>query len=360
MFKVADYLIQSQSTVALNGFAQLRPLDTRGASSAVYSMWVLTTALAKLVAGRISGRLAGVHVNMAEGLSAFRKGVIVIAARALGLPVVLHLHAAKLHRFYQRLPRPMRGLLRWVFARATACVVLGAASKRFVVEQLKVPLQKVEIVINGVPEPTVARRRAEASQVQQILFLGNLSQRKGVSDLLQALALPGFERSRLEVHIAGGGDLETYQAEAHQLAIDSFVKFTGWADQTKAATLLAAADVLVLPSYDEGLPLVILEAMANGVAVVCTPVGEIPEVFSDGINACFVQPGNPQSIASGLQKVLNDPALRQTLERNGRNFFERQFSLASFFEGVARVHRKYIGTSGQFEASTISSRHSPR
>lgn len=360
MFKVADYLIQSQSPRAEEGFAELRPLDTRGASNAVYSLWVLTTALAKLARGRLDGHLAGVHVNMAEGLSVFRKGLVVVVGRALGLPVILHMHAAKMPLFYHSLPRPMRVLIRWVFSKATACIVLGSASQRFVVEELRVPAQRVEIVINGVPEPTVVRRRAEESQVQRVLFLGNLSQRKGVSDLLQALALPGFDRSRLEVDIAGGGDLEAYRAEARGLGIDQFVKFIGWADQRKAAELLANADVLVLPSYDEGLPLVILEALGNGVAVVCTAVGEIPGAFSDGVEACFVLPGDPVSIASGLQRVLNDPLLRQTLESNGRNIFEQRYSLARFFHGIARIHRKYIGVSGQLKDSHMPLQQSSR
>ena len=67
---------------------------------------------------------------------------------------------------------------------------------------------------------------------------------------------------------------------------------------------MAAADVLVLPSYDEGLPLVILEALAIAVAVVCTPVGEIPTALSNGVNAHFVKPGDVAGIAAGLHRTL--------------------------------------------------------
>ena len=301
----------------------------------------------KMVAGRISGNLAGLHVNMAERLSLVRKSLVVVVGRALGLPVVLHVHAAQLHHFYRGLPKSMQWLIRRVFSMPTVCIVLGDASKAFLVSELRVPPERIEIVINGVPEPVVPRREADTAARQRVLFLGNLSERKGVSDLLRALALPILDRARLDVRIVGGGDIQLYQRLAEQLGVDKFVHFEGWADQSAAAHQLATADVLVLPSYDEGLPLVILEALANGVAVVCTPVGEIPGALTDGVNAIFVQAGDAASIATGLHAVLGNPVLRETLERNGRSIFQQQFSLSRFFESIARIHRKYIGISAR-------------
>jgi glycosyltransferase involved in cell wall biosynthesis len=349
MFKVADYLIQAQassSAIASADAAELRPLDTRGGANALYSFWVLAGALARIARGRLSGRLAGVHVNMAERLSLFRKGAVIVACRAVGVPVVLHLHAAQLHHFYHSLPRPLRALTRWVFSLPASVVVLGTAARRFVIEDLGVAGDRVDIVINGVPEPTHARRIAADDGVQRVLFLGNLSERKGVSDLLQALAVPGFDTARLEVTIAGGGDVQAYEGKARALGIDGFVRFAGWSDQQQVARLMARTDVLVLPSYDEGLPLVILEALANGVAVVCTPVGEIPSVLEDGVNACFVQPGDIAGIAAALQRVLQQPGLRASLENNGRALYEKKFSMARFFSSVAHIHQRDFGVAG--------------
>lgn len=349
MFKVADYLIQAQassSAIASADAAELRPLDTRGGANALYSFWVLAGALARIARGRLNGRLAGVHVNMAERLSLFRKGAVVVACRAVGVPVVLHLHAAQLHQFYHSLPRPLQALTRWVFSLPASCVVLGTAARRFVIEELGVAEERVDIVINGVPEPTHARRIATDDGVQRVLFLGNLSERKGVSDLLQALALPGLDTARLEVTIAGGGDVQAYEGKARALGIDGFVRFAGWSDQQQVARLMARTDVLVLPSYDEGLPLVILEALANGVAVVCTPVGEIPSVLEDGVNACFVQPGDVAGIAAALQQVLQQPELRSSLESNGRALYEQKFSMARFFSSVAHIHQRDFGVAG--------------
>src|SRR6478752_7982566 len=176
MFKVVDYLIQSQARDAPAHTAQLRPLDTRGGGSAFSSGWILLTALAKLVRGRLGGNLAGVHVNMAERLSVVRKGAIIVVCRAIGVPVVLHLHAAQLPQFYHSLPQPLQRLMRWIFSLPASVVVLGTASQRFVMQELRVPGGRLEILNNGVPEPARRRERAAAGSARRVLFVGNLSE----------------------------------------------------------------------------------------------------------------------------------------------------------------------------------------
>jgi glycosyltransferase involved in cell wall biosynthesis len=346
IFKVVDYLIQAQAPWASRSCAQLRPLDTRGGGHAFFSMWVLFTALLKISIGRVQGGLAGVHVNIAERLSLVRKGIIVLACRLLGVPVVLHLHA-QMRGFYRRLPRPLRRLTSWVFSLASGVIVIGPAAYQFVTEELGVPREHVELVFNGVPEPAEPHRKPRSGDVQQLLFLGRLSDLKGLADLLQALAQPGFDRDRVQLTVAGGGDVAGYQAKARALGIGGQVRFEGLCDQARVARLLAQADVLVLPSYDEVLPLVILEALAHRVAVVCTPVGEIPSVLCDGVNAAFVTPGDVDGLAQTLRRVLEHPSTRESLARNGHALYEQQFSMAHFFTAIARIHRRHFGVAAQ-------------
>ena len=344
MYKVADYLIQSQSHHATTGAARLRPLDTRGTAGAALSLAALAGALARIAWGRINGGLAGVHVNMGERMSLFRKGVIIGACRAMGVPVVVHLHAQMEH-FYRALPPWLQRLTRRAFVMATGVVVIGPAARRFVVDVLRVPARRVDIIINGVPEAIVDAGEDRGDGPCRLLFVGNLSDRKGLLDLLHALA--SLDTSGLQVTIAGGGDVARYRRRARELGLDSLVRFEGWCDQARTRQLLAASHVLVLPSYDEVLPLAILEALAHGVAVVTTPVGEIPALLTHGSNALFVPPGDPAGLAAGLQQVLREPGLREKLARNGRRLYEERFGLADFFGRVASVHRRHFGVAAQ-------------
>ncbi|WP_239024384.1 glycosyltransferase family 4 protein [Ramlibacter humi] len=354
MYKVADYLIQSQAE--RDDGPVLKPLDTRGEGGAAASLVQVFRAVKQLVKDRMARRVAGVHVNMAERLDFVRESIILIACRLLGIPTVLHLHAAQLHHSYRRFPAPLKAVVRWIFSLPQACVVLGRMSAQFVTDDLKVPAERVEIVINGVPEPVAERRPFTLHGVPRVLFVGNLSERKGVSDLLQSLAQPALAGVPLHLTLVGGGDVAGYAAQAERLKVAHKVHFHGWAGQAELAKLLADADVLVLPSYDEGLPLAILEALAHGVAVVCTPVGEIPHVLSHRMNACFVEPGDPASIARGLAQVLTEHELRERLEQNGRALYDEQFSLARFSIAIARIHQRQFGLSAPLVSNTLEVR----
>lgn len=350
MFKVADYLVHAQAQGNTAAGARLLPLDTRGAGSAAASLVVLAGALARLAWGRLRGEVAGVHVNVAERLSLVRKSVLIATCRALGLPVVLHLHAAQLHRAWPGLPGPVRSLVRWVFSLPQCCIVLGQASARFMSQELGVPRERIKVVVNGVPAPTLPRNLR--SDGLNLLFVGNLSARKGVPELLRAMNLPSLAKLPVTLTLAGGGSLEPWRAMAKELGVARRVRFEGWTDAPRLAQLMAQADALVLPSRDEGLPLAILEALAQGVPVVCTPVGEIPHQLVGDTHAVFVPPGDAHALAIGLARVLGDARLRETLSRNGHELWRRRFSLRPFFFEVAAVHARYFGLAASPSIST--------
>lgn len=353
MYKVADYLIQAQAPRTPDHAAQLRPLDTYGPGSASRSLLSVGKAMWKIARGRMSGGLAGVHVNMAERLSMVRKGIIVTTCHLLRVPVVIHLHA-QTKTFYRSLPLFAQDMVRWMFSLASSVVVIGSGPRRFVIEDLGVDPKKVDIVINGVPGPAAApERRIAADGIRRVLFVGRLTELKGVGDLLEALAKADVDRSKVEVTLAGNGEDERFKAQAKALGIDSFVHFAGWCDQAKIDELLAKSDLLVLPSHDEVMPLVVLEALGRGVAVVCTPVGELPTVLSDGENARFVPVGDVDQLARTLGDVLNDDGVLLRLGRAGRELYERQFSLQRFFTSMARVHQRHFGISGKLPGTEV-------
>jgi glycosyltransferase involved in cell wall biosynthesis len=352
MYRVADYLIQAQASQAAPHSAKLRPLDTRGEGSAWASLLVLAKAMGRIARARFEGRLAGVHVNMAEKLSLFRKGMIVVTCFLLRVPVIVHLHATMKH-YYHGLPGIAQEIVRWMFSLVTGVIVIGSEPRRFVIDELGVPAKKVDIVINGVPDTARARVPAKPG-IKRVAFVGTLCERKGVSWLLQALAKAPLDRGKVEVTLAGNGDLPRYKAEAKALGIYDWIDFAGWHDQDEVEELLARSDILVLPSRDEVLPLVILEALANRVAVLTTPVGETPMVLEDGETARFVPVGDVDALAAALAELANDDELVARLAANGRTAYEQQFSLDRFFTSIARIHRRHFGVSGQLPQPEVA------
>ena len=347
MFKVAEYLISAQHQVQGGEAVALRPLDTRGGGSAAASLLFLTLAMLRVLRGRLSGRLAGVHVNMAERMSFVRKGAIVVTCWMLGVPSIIHLHC-EMRSFYLRMPAMGQRLTRWIFSLPASVVVIGTLGRRFVTDDLGVPEERVDLVENGVPGPATAPARPEpaAGGVPSLLFVGRMCDAKGVVDLLQAAARAHANGTALRLTFAGGGpEVERYAQLASSLGIASITHFAGWCDQQKVDRLLSEASALVLPSHDEVLPLVVLEALAHGLPVICTPVGELPHVFEDGVHVRFVPARQPETLAAVLQATLGDAQFMRTLSANGRAIYEERFSMPRFFTRIARVHGLRFGTS---------------
>jgi glycosyltransferase involved in cell wall biosynthesis len=337
--RVSDYLMQAARADA--GMPNYVAIDSRGSGHVLWSPFYVLLAMARIGVGAICRNVAVVHFNVGERGSLWRKGALILWAHALRLPTVLHLHAAQLLQHHARLPEPLRKLVRAIFRSADCCIVPGDPWRRFVIEELGVDAGKVVTLRNGVPRAMFTHRPRPFDRQLRILFLGNLMERKGVGDLLEALARQPLSGMNWRATFAGGGAIELYRRKADSLGLLPRVDFAGWVDQRRAAELLAASDVLVLPSFDEGLPLVILEALTAGVPVVCSPVGAIPEVLEDGKSAVFVQPGDTQGLADALAELGRDAALRERLAREGRALYDREFSLEIFAARVVAIYRTY-------------------
>ena len=147
--------------------------------------------------------------------------------------------------------------------------------------------------------PRRGRRPAVAAGPPHLVFLGHLSARKGVPELLEALASPALAALPWRATLAGGGPVDEFRARAAALGLADRVAFPGWIDQPAASALCAAADILVLPSHAEGLAMSVLEGLAHGLAVVATPVGAHAEVIEPEQSGLLVPPGDVAALARG-------------------------------------------------------------
>jgi glycosyltransferase involved in cell wall biosynthesis len=166
-------------------------------------------------------------------------------------------------------------------------------------------------------------RRAVGDTVS-VLCLGRLVERKGHRFLIEAIA--GIEG--MELVIAGDGpERRNLEELAKSLGVSNRIEFAGLVGQDEALELYHHADVFCLPSLAEGLPTVLIEAMACGVAVVSTRIDGVPELISDGEDGLLCEAGDPGALAAALQRLVGDPAERERLGRAGRAKVERLHDL---------------------------------
>ena len=184
---------------------------------------------------RSFGKVALVHVNVGDHGSMLRKGLIIFASRLAAVPVLLHLHAVQHERFYASSGRLQRLFIRNIFHTASLCVGLGKNWEQWLLEVIQLPPQKVATLSNGVCLPMICREDHAEREEVQILFLGNLLERKGVSDLITALSNI-CQTPPWRLTLAGGGDIPHYRQIAETLRIGANVNFVGWLIRQRCST----------------------------------------------------------------------------------------------------------------------------
>ncbi len=186
---------------------------------------------------------------------------------------------------------------------------------------------RLHIVHCGV-DPAQFPAVTHAGPGHRLLFVGRLTAVKGVPILLEALAKLRKDRPNLVLTIAGDGpDRTRLEAMVLRLNLSAHVRFAGYQSQLQVRTHLQETDVFVLPSFAEGVPVVLMEAMAAGVPVVTTRIAGIPELVEDGISGLLTSPGDAESFAAAIGKLLDDPDLRVRLGRAGRSKVAAEFDI---------------------------------
>ncbi|HEY0031980.1 MAG TPA: glycosyltransferase family 4 protein, partial [Devosia sp.] len=269
-----------------------RFLPTRGSGSVLLSPIYTAAFCLRMLAARLQGRVDVVHINLSSFGSTYRKLIIANCARLLLVPYVLHLHGAEYQSFWHE-DGMMSLYIRNMFEHASQIVVLGRVWRDFIIRRAPRAEGKITIVPNATQVPELVTRGGGDSV--HILFLGRIGDRKGVPQLGEALhrmkALGGWRAT-----IAGDGAVEEARQKAVELGLSERVVIPGWVGPHDVAQLIASADILVLPSFAENLPVSVIEGMAAGLAVVTTPVGAVEDIIVDGETGLLVPPGDVDAL----------------------------------------------------------------
>ncbi len=332
-----QYLIQEWATTP--GAPQVRVIDTRGQGGMASMGLHFLKAVGQLLYLGVLGRIDLMHIHMSAYGSALRKGILTLLGALLGIPVIVHMHGSNFREFYFNLPGRCQKLLGFVLNRARFVIVLGSGWRDLLISDLHVAQERIAVIFNGVPRPAdVGGTELSCDEIARIVFLGQLGERKGVPDLLAAFQSPRLLSKHWTATIAGDGAVEEFRAAVAEAGLGDRVMLPGWVDSHAANDLLRRADIFVLPSHFEAMPIAILEALAHGVAVVATPVGAIPEFLTDGQNAVLVPPGAPDQLADAIARLIEDANERRRLGVAGREIFRDRFDIRVAAERVLALY----------------------
>lgn len=247
------------------------------------------------------------HAHTAAGTDFKRTSIMVNIAKRNGLKVVLHSHASSFKDFYRDSSEKKKEWIRGVLSKADVLIVLSESWKAYFIE-IGVPREKIVILHNITAYPQIKNVEKRKDKIR-LLFMGEIGQRKGVFDLLRAIGHHKEElEDKIEVRIGGNKNEEQLLNAIKEYKLEKFVRFEGFVSGEKKIELLNWANLFILPSFNEGLPISILEAMSYKIPIISTPVGGIPEVVDES-NGVLVTPGNDEEIFSAIKKYVDNHQL---------------------------------------------------
>jgi L-malate glycosyltransferase len=222
---------------------------------------------------------------------------------------------------------------RWTRRLCDRVVAVSEATRWAMIEQERCDAGRIVVIGNGVdcarfrPRDPAAARRALGVPLEALVIgaIGRLSPKKGFHDLIAATAQLGVGARPLELVLVGEGpERDRLEALARSVGLGERARFVGHRGDVE--DLYPAFDVFVLPSYEEGSPNALLEAMASGCAVVATGVGGTPEILEPGLGR-LIAPGDPAGLAAALEELLRDPTLRRRLGERARVRVEERYEI---------------------------------
>lgn len=247
--------------------------------------------------------------------------VTMLAAELAAIPFSITLHGPEIFQSAQR----WRLDAKIARAKFVACISEHGRQQAMQFSD-EAHWHKLKVVRCGVNPSLYAAAPAVERTGRDLLFVGRLEERKGVKFLLEAMAQLKARGSDVRLNIVGNGpQKEALQRQTAALSLEAVVTFAGTQDEAGVAEALRHADLLVVPSLSEGLPVVIMEALASGVPVVASDVDGIPELVRDGETGWLVPPADQQVLAESMEQLLVDPGLRQRMGAAGRQLVASEY-----------------------------------
>lgn len=320
---------------------EIQHISTHEDGPTLRKIAVFWQALGKLLLTLLRRETHLVHSHFSERGSVFRNAIAIAICRAFRQPVILHAHGSEFKPFYAQLPKAARQLLGLIFRQCSRIIVLSESWKDFYTATLNFTSQQVAVLPNAIEFPSELPNR-KGSDKATLVFLGRMGQRKGTFDLIEAFAVLSAEvKAKAELILAGDGEVEKVRQLVETLDLESHTTVFDWVDSQQRNALLQQADAFVLPSYNEGLPMAVLEAMSWGLPVITTPVGGIPEVVKHNRNGLLINPGDISQLSGAIQSLIENETLRLLLGTTARKDVA-PFDIDRYCGSLASLYRSVL------------------
>lgn len=290
-------------------------IPTHKAGSALLKIYTFFIGLLKISYTLLRNRsIIIVHIHGSSYDSFYRKFIcFVISKYIFRKKIVYHIHSGKFHLFFTQSKTNVKKMIRNIINNVDCLICLSESWKQFFEDNFNP--KKVNVLPNIIDYPIIKDRNKDDKKII-FLFLGLIGSNKGIFDLIEVIKdnYHAFD-GKIELIVGGNGEVDRLQNLIGKYQIAHIVKFVGWVQNEVKIQYLQDSDVYILPSYNEGLPISILEAMSYGKPVISTNVGGIPEVVKNNENGFLITPGNLEQIEQSMRYFMVNP---QDIEKFGK------------------------------------------
>lgn len=276
-----------------------------------------------------------VHIHMAQNGSFYRKSMLFILARIMKVQTILHVHASQFDEFYQKQSSFKKRYTRWVFESADSVVVLSETWKSFYESIAEANFIVIENAVN-VPEENQYR-----SESKSLVSFGRLGKRKGTFDILKVAKGIESRHPEYKFVLYGDGDIEEVKQEITRNQLTN-VEIGGWISGAEKEKILNECRLHLLPSYQEGMPMAILETMAHGIPNVSSTVGGIPKVIESGINGLLIEAGNIEELEKAILLLLEDNVVNSQISGASYQTIQKHFSIENYHKKWSELYKNTV------------------
>lgn len=283
----------------------------------------------------INRKIDIVHVHMSHRGSFYRKALYVKLSKILGKKTIIHLHGSQFDKFYENeLNKNKKKYIEKVFNSADKVIVLSEEWQEKILSWFKCD---VEVLHNAVFIPEKINYNNNS---KNITLLGRLNERKGTYDLIDVIEKLKAELKKDEYKfiLAGDGDLDKLKKVINEKKIEDIVEILGWIDTKKRDEVLKNTLIYVLPSYNEGMPMSVLEAMSYGIPTISTYVGGIPKIIDNDINGLLIEPGDKEALYKNIKYLIENNKKRSEISKKAYLTINKKFSIDSNVKKLENIY----------------------